>query len=838
VAVIGSALGLGGLHWAVLVICAALAVTAAVLVLEVVPAPRAVLAPPIFLLGLAAFTALQCVPLPAGLVALLSPSSADVWARALIPFGEAAPAWVTLSLDPGATVVEVVRWTTYASLLLSAIVAGARRGPTWGATTLFYSALVVGGITLLHGLLGLSSVYGLYRPMFPQGRWHIGPLLNSNNLAGYLNLGLLSGMGLTLSRRPSISRIGVGVGVAALAAMVAISGSRAGVVALLAGFGAIGLSIFRAKDSIQRVGKLGPALGAVAGAALLAWLGSSNESLHELFDRNIEKLQVFPFIAPLVRDHAVFGVGRGAFESVFPAYHVGAANLYFAHPENFAAQWIAEWGVPVGAVVTVALAWVLLRARREAEASLSAAGIWAGLVALVLQNLLDLGFEVPGVMAAAMLGLGALWGRAHRHDVIQASGGNAPSVPVNWRLRISGAAVLTGLAVGAFWFGRNGDTADRRRIHEALLRTDTKAPGSVASARRALRAATARHPADPYFPRIGAVLAFSTGDQNPVPWLGRALDRGMKIGQTHFELARVLAAAHARKQALLELKLAVTYQPNIGEEVVRLAMRLARTFDDLALTVPDEDAPGARMLELLAIYAGGRGDTDVRERCLRAALARAPESVSVRVALAYDRLAGIVARDAASACAGERRPLCLQEIEAQIAAIARLAPESPQAAILKARVLVVLGRARNAEELLRQECPKFSGDLFQSCVRARVEMAVASRSPELLGAASRDLTAIGCNSSAACADLMTFLGFQAANLGDFGGALTYYQRSVNEEPTANGWAGVAAAATALGEHALAASALKQQLRISPGDQRAVQRLNEETRQSIVDSVKQ
>jgi len=44
-------------------------------------------------IGLTAYTALQCVPMPIGWLAVIAPHNADVWSRALSPLHEPGPSW-------------------------------------------------------------------------------------------------------------------------------------------------------------------------------------------------------------------------------------------------------------------------------------------------------------------------------------------------------------------------------------------------------------------------------------------------------------------------------------------------------------------------------------------------------------------------------------------------------------------------------------------------------------------------------------------------------------------------------------------------------------------------
>jgi hypothetical protein len=829
-AVLGAGMGLGGVHWVALLPCAALAIAAGIVSAEGISKRAVGYVPVLVLLALAAYTAFQALPLPIGWVRALSPDIAEIWAGAMTPFGEPAPRSATLSADPGATLVEALRWALYAGILAASTAAGARRGIEWGATALFGCACLVGATTLLHGMLGLEQVYGLYTPTFSPSRWRVGPLLNSNNLAGYLNLGMLSGLGLLVSRRPPVHRMAIGFGVATLLPLVAMSGSRAGFVALLCGLVVFTMVFVRAPGRAGSWRVLAPAGVVVAGAAVFAWLGSTGDTVHLLLDRNVEKLEVLPFVLRLVREHPWLGIGRGAFESVFPSVHVGPANVFYSHAENFPLDWAAGWGIPVAGVVLLSLAWVLLVTYRRMDGSASAAGVWAGVVALLLQNLLDLGLEVPGVMAAAVLGLGALWGHAHRHALRNRVEGAVPPRRIGWWQGGAGVAG-SALAVLAALFGRHGVSEDRAGVKAVMASVDYRDAASVSRVREALHAGMHRHPADPYFPRIGGYVAWRARDRNPMPWIERALDRGMTIGQTHFELAGILASVGARRQALFELRLASGYEPGLFYESARIVASSARDFDEISIAIPD-GALGARMYEAVASMLPA-GAAPTKALCLQAALERDPGSVPVRSAIIEALIAALSSADPDGPCAGPRLADCMKEFDGHLAVITGRAPEDPTAILLRARLLVATGRAPDAERLLRDGCPRYKSAALASCLRGRVDAAVAARTLELFRPAAKDLDAAACPFGGSCPEVLGHLGAQAEGLGDLGDALSYFQRAAAEAGSDANWTAVARVATALGEHALAANVLANLARSHPDDPELHRRFTEETRRSML-----
>jgi len=222
--VVGSALAIGTVHIPVLLAVSALALLGATLetlALRRVPWPALVMT------ALGLFSALQAIPLPAAWVSRASPAVADVWLRCLVPFGEPALLRFPLSLDAGASIAEALKWLTYASVYIMATRMRARRGSAWLVLLLFGSAALVTLITLLHGVADLAVLYGVYHPDFAVGRWSVGPLLNSNNLAGYAILGLFSGGGLLLSDRSPVPRLPLTIGLGVITVALCLSGSRA-----------------------------------------------------------------------------------------------------------------------------------------------------------------------------------------------------------------------------------------------------------------------------------------------------------------------------------------------------------------------------------------------------------------------------------------------------------------------------------------------------------------------------------------------------------------------------------------------------------------------------------
>ncbi|EYF03257.1 O-antigen polymerase family protein [Chondromyces apiculatus DSM 436] len=786
--------------------------------------PRRPAAPVLALLALSLVCLLQTVPLPLSWLARLAPTTADVWSRALLPLGEAPPPHAPLSLDPGATLVEALRWATYAGVFHAAATTARRRGAAWGIALVFASALAAALTTLAHGLAGATHVFGLYAPRFPAAPWHVGPLLNPNNLAGYLDLGAFCGVGLYLMRRPLLPRWLVAAGVALLIAIAFTSASRAGLAVIP--IGAALLVALLARRSARhgtdipasRRALVGLAAVALGGGASLALLGSSTMTWMELGERDISKLDLFRSILPMLADYPWFGVGRGAFESVYPAYRFASGNVVFTHAESFPLQWAAEWGLPLAALSLAGLALLLRPARLGVPRSAVATGAWVGVVALLLQNLADLALEVPAIPIAVATVCGSLWGDPRRRGLSSrsdprrtASRASDPSAPdalphplqrfARLALVVGGAIALMGAALLRGTPDLDADRALTRAAFASWRPTDDPAP-----VRASLRAAMHRHPADPYFPLLGALLAFQSDRESPMPWLQRTLERSQRSGRAHLLLAEVLAAEGATTQALLELRFALDDDPELTTQSAQLAVRWTRNLDDLLRAVPE----GKRGTLLLTAYArrlDRPGEEDARLRAAQEALRRDPEALDPRWVIGDVLLGALTGGPAAPRCEGPQRATCVTDIETQARMIEAGASNSWLAPDLRARLLMAEGRPAQAEQLLAESCNRVLERA--SCLRLRVQAAAASDLPPRVAAATRDLLGEACGPPATCARAATWLGDLMASRKAWGTALSHYERAVTEEASDLRWEKLAEAAANAGSLVRAVEALEK-----------------------------
>ena len=831
-------LAVGTVHVGVLLAVAPVATLSGVLAVWLRGLRLRDLPPPVVvLLLLALYTALQAIPLPMGLLTAIAPNNADVWARSLHPFGEPGPAAASLSIDPGATLVEALKWLCYASVFLAAAAIGRAKGARPILVLVFASGLALALVTLGHGMARAETLYGIYEPHQARPQWALSPLLNTNNLAGYLNLTTFAGLGLLVSDRPVLPRWLLGLGIACMVGVTVVSASRGGVLTLIIGAIAVTFTLAATQRHRRKRRRKAPMseppaatrwqvwlpLGAtLVGGSVLALLGANDAVWQGLLDESTEKLAIIEWTEPMIAAHPWFGVGRGAFETAFPPYQESyGTNVIFTHAENFAAQWASEWGLPVGLLGVLALLWLLRPSRLRARGDRVTAAACVGVVALLLQNLLDLALEVASVSIATAVLLGGLWGapsatrrRRHRSEAEdddengdEDTGSFELSLPPRRRVALA-PLVLTGLGAlaltaVALW-GTHPALNDRDALQQTYVDADLSDPEASGAFRQKLRAAIRRHPGDPFLPLLGGLEARRRPDGKPLRWLARAVERDPTNGRPHLVLAEVFARTGARGQALMELRLAVERDPQLTGRAAAMAVKLTNAFDRLERAVP-EGPEGARMLAELGARISRKQQPALRKQLLRAAMGRDPVLVRPRSVEASDLLAELKQDPPSKRCT-PRGP-CLARIQEHIRVIDEQAPDSAQAHILHAQLLALDGKHRDAEKLLAENCGRYRN--ATACWRQRVVVANEIPTAKVLGDAMSSYLASACTRPAQCARAAGWLGGLLARRGDWAGAAAKYERAAREDPTAARWLKLAESAARAGQATRARHALRR-----------------------------
>src|SRR5262249_12931236 len=145
------------------------------------------------------------VPMPLPWLARIAPHNADVWARSMRALRGPEPEWATISLDPMATRVEVLRGVTYLCVFVAALrIANRREGVMFLERALILAVSAIAVTAILHPAIGAERVFGIYQARDTTAPY--GPILNPNHLAGYLNIGFAIALASLLSPAPILPR--------------------------------------------------------------------------------------------------------------------------------------------------------------------------------------------------------------------------------------------------------------------------------------------------------------------------------------------------------------------------------------------------------------------------------------------------------------------------------------------------------------------------------------------------------------------------------------------------------------------------------------------------------
>ncbi len=531
-----------------------------------------------------AWTALQLLPLPMAVVSLFVPETVDSWHAVDGLFGRPPRSWMPLSLDPGATRLELAKGSAIVAMYLVARVLAASGRRRWVLMGVGISGGAMALIAFGHYLSGATEVFGIYAPVYASTRL-LAPLMNENHLGGFMALVTPILLGLALDSPRGERQLAWGLSAAACAAAGVLSFSRGGILAL-----SLGVAIFLAVHAVRRRGqgrsvflsKRAPviAIGILVTVALLAVVaGSDLQREFSYTDNRTVKLEAAKAALPVIADHWITGVGRGAFSVAYVGEH-GSAKRFF-HPENLLVQWTAEWGLLVALILFAAVLWSIARAfrLRRSHAHL---GALAGLVAIGVHQMVDFSLELLGVAVVAASTLGA----------VADSAAVRRSFPLRTLLTGASVVALAGVLLASSLRGR--DTFSLERQLRAML--DAR---DYEKAHELVETGLALHPAEPIFVLVGAELAVRDQDDQLVRWINHAQHIAPTWSAPHLLAARWLFSVGRTDQALVELRAGESKHP--GSMIESMCALLEHKPDiEIVDRVTPEGIAGGRFLDRVA----------------------------------------------------------------------------------------------------------------------------------------------------------------------------------------------------------------------------------------------
>lgn len=532
------------------------------------------------LLVFAAYTVLQAVPLPEVVLGALSPTAAEL--REFVTGQRAGP----ISYEPAATWREAAKLLIYAAVVFTAHERiRDRRSADLVTFSLIGAGLLVTGVGVLHRVLGIDRLFGLFDTTMVDGpMWTT--FVNPNHASGFLGFAALTAAGVALPERPRHVRAGAGLaGLAFVATSFALL-SRGGLLGL-----GLGILVFAAllRRTEQTRGRSAPralplllifALVAVSAGLALGADRLSKEVVNvdgELPGLD-EKLAAMKDAIPMAQDHLLTGIGRGAYVAVYTRYKTSGLQLTFAFPENILAQLGGEWGL-LGLLALVGLVAAVGRRVWQVR-HLGTLGAVAGIVALLFQNLVDFGLEMPGIAIPAAAVLGAA---TSRHL------GSLRWPVERWFPRLALIALFAVVPLGlvglAFTQGDLG--RDLSRLDEWIAARQA-APETEIPADE-LQAIVEAHPSSAlatvrfaYLAEIASPPALS----DAVRWANRTLYLAPTYASGHLLTGRLLLKAGRRSQGLAELKTAWSLWGADRRALLAQVIALSQSPEELIAALP------------------------------------------------------------------------------------------------------------------------------------------------------------------------------------------------------------------------------------------------------------
>lgn len=373
-----------------------------------------------------ALVAVQLFPLPLAVIETVAPARAE----SLRSLGEMAPASATLSYYPTSTRQGLANLLLAVAVFAAvAVTARFAEAIKWLLTGLFVVGVAEAALAILQVATEAPGIY--WDPAYGVGAW-TGSLVNHSNFCQLINAAFGAGLGLLLVRtsderhrtgRKSY-KINLGTylqqhgsllfGLALLAAALAVSLSRGGV--LGAGAGAVAVAI-----ALGRERRLGPRAWGILVVPVVALVGLLMLGADTIYDRMetlkdrasyTDRLELSAATARVGLRHLATGTGVGTHPYVFPAYDSTNSHAFAEQADNDYAQLFEETGLSGVALMAAFFVTILVVGERTVRLSGSPVryalyGTLYVIVACGVQSLTDFGQRLPAVFcaSAALCGL-------------------------------------------------------------------------------------------------------------------------------------------------------------------------------------------------------------------------------------------------------------------------------------------------------------------------------------------------------------------------------------------------------------------------------------------------
>src|SRR6184192_597920 len=350
----------------------------------------------------------QALPLPAGVLGLLSPRSFEIHS--------ATHSYPSLSLDVYATRQAALQTLAYLLFFCLTLLLANNKS----RIKLLAQAIILGGVfqAAYGSLMTLSGLeHGIFIDQQDAGV-ATGTFINRNHLAGYLEMCLAAGVGLMLAELSSSRAASWRDSARHLLRTLLGNKARMGNTAFFASLTGVGCFYLLAVRKLS-----GRTITFFASLLIIDLLVVGNffglEKVAERFQQTStepgDRIDTDRDALAMLRDFPLTGIGAGAFYAVYPMYTSAVVVTGFTrHAHNDYLQFACEFGLVFAAVlsaVVLASLWTAIRAQlKRRDPLMQGMGFAAtmAIVALLIHSAVDFNLQIPAnaAMFVVMLALG------------------------------------------------------------------------------------------------------------------------------------------------------------------------------------------------------------------------------------------------------------------------------------------------------------------------------------------------------------------------------------------------------------------------------------------------
>ena len=385
-----------------------------------------------------AVTFVQLLPWPIFVSKFLAPENLAAWTR-LRNLGFLSSDYLPLSLNTFGTAYEGLKFLSYCLAVWLAInlvrYGNKRRNFNFAysfALVVCVAGAIISAVAIVQVGVGAQSIYGFWKP-YHTGNF-MGPYVNRNNFAGYLEMALPMGLALfgplLISRQRHIDEIehtqsdrqlaliyGVGSCVILMLIGLFLSLSRGGIISGTVAISAqiIFLLLLLSRRKIRSHFLLW-GLIAVASIAIVITLIPRDKLSNRFKKLSTEtitadaRFQITMDTWKMSTHFPLFGSGLGSYERVFPRYKTWPQQGLIQHAHNDYLEFLAEMGWVGFLAFMTFLVWVVVRGLKSIIAALKLrdrcpgvvtsrvcliSGSLGGVLAIMLHSFVDFNLHIP-----------------------------------------------------------------------------------------------------------------------------------------------------------------------------------------------------------------------------------------------------------------------------------------------------------------------------------------------------------------------------------------------------------------------------------------------------------